>query len=148
MKANIHPNWHHDCVVTCSCGSSFTTGAITQTIQVDICSACHPFFTGEMKFVDRQGRVDKFMKKMKVAQAKQKSGQKKKTKKKSNQADDKSYQQILREQKHKVNRAARQGELRSKKKSPGGEGALGYKIRESNKDKEASSDAKKSAKNK
>lgn len=97
MKANIHPQWNHDAVVTCSCGNTFVTGSTSKTIQVDICSACHPFFTGEMKFVDRQGRVDKFMAKMKKAQAKQEQTKQKAAKKQSGEA--KSYQQILREQK-------------------------------------------------
>ncbi len=71
MKQNLHPKWNHEAVVTCACGNKFTTGSQEDTITVDICSACHPFFTGEMKFVDRQGRVDKFMQKMSTAQAKQ-----------------------------------------------------------------------------
>lgn len=60
MKSNIHPNWHSNTKVTCSCGNTFETGSTLETIQVDICSACHPFYTGEMKFVDVQGRVEKF----------------------------------------------------------------------------------------
>ncbi len=71
MKQNLHPKWNHEAVVTCACGNVFTTGSQQDTITVDICSACHPFFTGEMKFVDRQGRVDKFMQKMSTASAKQ-----------------------------------------------------------------------------
>ncbi len=71
MKQNLHPKWNHVCIVTCACGSVFTTGSQKDTITVDICSACHPFFTGEMKFVDRQGRVDKFMQKMSAAATKQ-----------------------------------------------------------------------------
>jgi large subunit ribosomal protein L31 len=66
MKDNIHPKWH-EAKVTCSCGNSFTTGSTLENISVDICSQCHPFFTGEMRFVDVQGRVEKF-------QAKQKKG--------------------------------------------------------------------------
>ena len=97
MKANLHPKWYHDTVVTCSCGNTFTTGSTQKTIQVDICSACHPFFTGEMRFVDRQGRVDKFMAKVKKAQAQQDQVRKKVAKKQASQA--KSYQQILQEQK-------------------------------------------------
>ena|SRR3972149_7921489 len=97
MKANIHPDWHHDVVVTCSCGNTFTTGSTKQSIQVDICSACHPFFTGEMRFVDVQGRVDKFMAKVKHAQTKQAQAKTKVAKKKDKEA--KSYQQILVEQK-------------------------------------------------
>ena len=100
MKQGIHPNWNNDCVVTCSCGNSFTTGSSKKSMQVDICSACHPFFTGEMKFVDRQGRVDKFMKKQKVAAAKQDQKKAKKVEKK--QAQQKSYKQILREQKDEM----------------------------------------------
>lgn len=96
MKTNTHPQWHHDTVVTCSCGNKFTTGATQPSLTVDICSACHPFYTGEMKFVDRQKRVDKFLKKMELAQQKQASRRAPKT------ADDKeeakSYQDILREQ--------------------------------------------------
>jgi large subunit ribosomal protein L31 len=97
MKADIHPQWHHDTVVTCSCGNKFTTGSTKQAIEVDICSACHPFFTGEMKFVDRQGRVDKFRAKMKKAQSRQDEVRKKVAKKAAKQA--KSYKQILQEQK-------------------------------------------------
>ncbi|NLG06252.1 MAG: 50S ribosomal protein L31 [Candidatus Pacebacteria bacterium] len=98
MKKDIHPNWHHDCVVTCSCGNSFTTGSMNKTISVDICSACHPFFTGEMKFVDRQGRVDKFIKKRATAEAiaKEKKAAKKVTQKSNEPV--KSYKQILQEQ--------------------------------------------------
>lgn len=103
MKQVIHPTWYNDCVVTCGCGNTFTTGSTVKAINVDICGACHPFFTGEMKFVDRQGRVDKFMQKMKLAQqkqaAKQTSGKSKKKTDDKKQADaQKSYQQILREQ--------------------------------------------------
>jgi len=102
MKQGIHPDWHHDCVVTCSCGNSFVTGSINKTLSVDICSACHPFFTGEMKFVDRQGRVDKFIKKRATAEALAKA---KKTAKKATQktsAPVKSYKQILQEQQQAI----------------------------------------------
>lgn len=64
MKAKIHPTYYNDCVVTCACGNSFTTGSTKQGIRVEICSACHPFFTGKMKFVDTLGRVEKFQKQM------------------------------------------------------------------------------------
>lgn len=64
MKANIHPKYNQNVQVTCACGNVFTTGSTQDSIQVDICSACHPFYTGEMKFVDTQGRVEKFQQKM------------------------------------------------------------------------------------
>jgi len=70
MKQNIHPDWHNDCQVTCVCGNTFTTGSTYPQIQVEICAACHPFFTGEMKFVDTQGRVERFMQKRQESAAK------------------------------------------------------------------------------
>ena len=59
MKTDIHPAYYEDCVVTCSCGNSWTTGATKQAIKVEICSACHPFFTGEQRIVDTEGRVER-----------------------------------------------------------------------------------------
>jgi large subunit ribosomal protein L31 len=106
MKQGIHPNWHHDCVVTCSCGNKFTIGSVSQTLQVDICSKCHPFFTGEMKFVDRQGRVDRFRKKLETAQAKQNAGQKRAPAKAGQKTDPRSYQDILRDQKAALRKSA------------------------------------------
>ena len=70
MKANVHPTYYKDAKVTCVCGSSFTTGSTQATIRVDICSACHPFFTGQQKFIDTQGQVEKFTKTIATAQAK------------------------------------------------------------------------------
>ncbi len=67
MKTTIHPTWYNDCKVTCSCGASFETGSTEPSLKVDICSKCHPFFTGEMRFVDEQGRVEKFQQKMQHA---------------------------------------------------------------------------------
>lgn len=60
MKTKIHPQYYSDCQVTCACGNTFTTGSTLNEIKVDICSACHPFFTGQMKYVDTMGRVEKF----------------------------------------------------------------------------------------
>jgi large subunit ribosomal protein L31 len=67
MKTKIHPEWHSKCVVTCSCGNSFETGSTENLLKVDICNKCHPFFTGEMRFVDEQGRVEKFQQKQQNA---------------------------------------------------------------------------------
>jgi large subunit ribosomal protein L31 len=106
MKQGIHPNWHDDAVVTCVCGNTFTTGSIQETLQVDICSKCHPFFTGEMRFVDRQGRVDKFMQKMqKAQQIKQTDGKKTKGKAAVPAEDAKSYQEILRDQQTRLRKS-------------------------------------------
>ncbi len=62
MKADIHPPYQ-DTQVTCACGNSFKTRATVPVIKVDICSACHPFYTGKQKFVDSAGRVERFQKK-------------------------------------------------------------------------------------
>jgi large subunit ribosomal protein L31 len=62
MKKDIHPEYFQ-CTVTCGCGNSFVTGSTRQKINVEICSGCHPFFTGTQKFVDTAGRVEKFQKK-------------------------------------------------------------------------------------
>jgi large subunit ribosomal protein L31 len=67
MKKNIHPQWFKDALVTCACGNTFKVGATKPEIKIDICSKCHPFFTGEMKFVDTLGRVEKFKKKIETA---------------------------------------------------------------------------------
>lgn len=70
MKPNIHPNWYSDTKVTCACGTIFTTGSTLPEIRVDICSKCHPLFTGQQKFVDTLGQVDRFIKKEEVSKAK------------------------------------------------------------------------------
>jgi large subunit ribosomal protein L31 len=107
MKKNLHPNWNNNATVTCACGNSFTTGSMSDNIQVDICSACHPFFTGEMKFVDTQGRVDKFMQKMAKAKAKQAAAAGRSPKKQNDkQEDQKSYKQLLQEQRSNLKQAA------------------------------------------
>lgn len=59
MKPDIHPNYT-DTVITCACGVSYRTRSTRDNLQLGICAACHPFFTGEQKFVDTAGRVDKF----------------------------------------------------------------------------------------
>jgi len=60
MKADIHPTYFPEARVTCACGNTFVTGSTKPEIRVDICSNCHPFFTGEEKFVDTEGRVERF----------------------------------------------------------------------------------------
>ncbi len=62
VKAAIHPDYHK-VTVTCACGEQFETGSIKKNLRVEVCSKCHPFFTGKQKFVDAGGRVDKFRKK-------------------------------------------------------------------------------------
>lgn len=71
MKANLHPAWYSDTKVTCACGNTFTTGSTLPTIRVELCSACHPFYTGTQKFVDTLGQVDRFIKKTESSKVKQ-----------------------------------------------------------------------------
>jgi large subunit ribosomal protein L31 len=70
MKAGIHPKWHNNAKVTCACGNTFTIGSTQPKLEVEVCSACHPFFTGQMKYVDTAGRVDAFKAKQKKARKK------------------------------------------------------------------------------
>jgi len=62
MKKEIHPDYV-ECTVTCACGNTFKTRSTKKEIRVEICSKCHPFFTGKQKFIDSAGRVEKFRKK-------------------------------------------------------------------------------------
>ncbi|MEK3784861.1 MULTISPECIES: 50S ribosomal protein L31 [Paenibacillus] len=62
MQQAIQPKYFKT-TVTCACGNTFETGSVKEALRVEICSACHPFFTGKQKFVDAGGRVDKFKKK-------------------------------------------------------------------------------------
>jgi len=60
MKEKIHPQYYQDAEVTCSCGNKFTTGSTRKQLKVELCSACHPFYTGERRMVDTAGRVERF----------------------------------------------------------------------------------------
>ena len=64
MKKNIHPKYYNDCRVSCACGNTFTTGSTKEFIEVEICSKCHPFYTGKEKIVDTMGQVQKFKKRL------------------------------------------------------------------------------------
>lgn len=79
MKEKIHPQYKK-ATVKCSCGNTFETRSTIEEINVEICSACHPFFTGTQKLVDTAGRVDKFREKMKKAEEFKKQKQQKKEK--------------------------------------------------------------------
>ncbi|MQG21598.1 MAG: 50S ribosomal protein L31 [SAR202 cluster bacterium] len=62
MKTEIHPEYHTDSTVTCSCGNVFPAGSTKKDLKVEICSTCHPFFTGTQRIVDTQGRVERLKK--------------------------------------------------------------------------------------
>ena len=65
MKADIHPNYT-DTEIKCACGASYPTRSTAENIRIEICSACHPFYTGKQKLIDSAGRVDKFKRKYKM----------------------------------------------------------------------------------
>lgn len=71
MKQGVHPEYFPEAKVTCACGNTFTTGSTLPNIRVEICSACHPFFTGAQRFVDTLGQVERFQKKTEESKAKQ-----------------------------------------------------------------------------
>ncbi len=69
MKNGIHPQYYPNATVVCACGNTFTTGSTLPELHTDVCSACHPFFTGQQqRLVDRAGQVDRFNRRLKTAQ--------------------------------------------------------------------------------
>lgn len=82
MKKDIHPKYYDKAKVTCSCGNAFEVGSTEKEIKVEVCSNCHPFYTGTAKFIDTAGRVDKF--KARVQKAEDFKSKKKTKKTKSN----------------------------------------------------------------
>lgn len=72
MKADIHPNYQ-ETTISCACGAAYHTRSTKRDIKVGICAACHPFFTGEQKFVDTAGRIEKFSRRYATAQTRKKS---------------------------------------------------------------------------
>ena len=66
MKDKMHPKFYDDAKVSCLCGNTFTTGSTRQEIRVEVCSKCHPFYTGEQRIVDSMGRVERFKKRYKM----------------------------------------------------------------------------------
>jgi large subunit ribosomal protein L31 len=64
MRENIHPQWFPEARVICACGNTWTVGSTVAEIRTDVCSACHPFYTGEQRIVDTEGQVDRFMKRL------------------------------------------------------------------------------------
>lgn len=80
MKPNIHPTFHKNVKVTCSCGNTFLTASTMEEIIVEICSNCHPFYTGKQKVIETD-RVGKFQQRLKITKQKQKEAAERKAKK-------------------------------------------------------------------
>jgi large subunit ribosomal protein L31 len=66
MRAKIHPKYYTDATVVCSCGNTFTVGSTRKSLKVELCSTCHPFFTGERRMIDTAGRVERFKQRYKI----------------------------------------------------------------------------------
>ena len=66
MKDKIHPKYYTDAKIVCSCGNTFTIGSTRKEMKVELCSKCHPFFTGERKMIDTAGRVERFKQRYKI----------------------------------------------------------------------------------
>ncbi|HMN30021.1 MAG TPA: 50S ribosomal protein L31 [Caldilineaceae bacterium] len=69
MRTEIHPTYYSNAKVTCSCGTTWTTGSTMPEIRTDVCNTCHPFYTGEQRIVDSAGQVDRFMKRLERRQS-------------------------------------------------------------------------------
>lgn len=95
MKANTHPQYFDSVQVVCACGNVFTTGSTKQAIRVEICSACHPFYTGAQRFVDTVGKVQKFQTKQAAAAAKQATVKQKKQDKQEEDRRPKTLREML-----------------------------------------------------
>jgi len=81
MKKDIHPEYFEDAKVICACGSTFTTGSTVKEMRVELCSNCHPFYTGKQKVVDTQGRVERFKRLKEKTSTIKKTAKSKKSKK-------------------------------------------------------------------
>ncbi len=66
MKQGLHPKWYPNARVICACGETWTVGATVKEIRTDVCSKCHPFFTGEQRIVDTEGQVERFMRRLRA----------------------------------------------------------------------------------
>lgn len=95
MKKISNQTYYNDAQVVCACGNTFTTGSTKKTIQVDICSKCHPFYTGEMKYVDTQGRVEKFISKRDLATKSKRSPKKDRRREESATNQQKTLKEML-----------------------------------------------------
>lgn len=104
MKTTGHPTYYSEAKVACACGNTFTVGSTKPEIYVEICAKCHPFFTGEMRFVDTMGRVERFQKNMQQSAGKVhvSKKQKKVLKKQEEEAAEAARPKTIREMLEKV----------------------------------------------
>lgn len=96
MKANIHPQYFPAAQVICACGNTFTVGSTKgPTIHIEVCYRCHPFYTGQQKFIDTKGSIEKFQAKQQAAAAKQAVASAKKIKKQEEEYRPKTLREML-----------------------------------------------------
>lgn len=95
MKAQIHPQYFPEAQVICVCGNKFTTSSTRESIHVELCYDCHPFYTGEQRFVDSASRIQKFQKKQEVAQTYKATIKKKTDDKKKKEEAPKTLREML-----------------------------------------------------
>lgn len=88
MKKDIHPNYK-DVTISCACGASFSAGSTRDDLKVEVCSQCHPFFTGKQKLVDTAGRVDRFKARLEASKKMKEAGAAKPQKVKAEKTEDK-----------------------------------------------------------
>jgi large subunit ribosomal protein L31 len=97
MKQGIHPKYELT-TVTCACGNTFQTRSTRQNLRVDVCSNCHPFYTGEQRIVDTAGQVDRFMRRLQTAQSKQADASQRREKAQASQPKRSLYQEVFGEE--------------------------------------------------
>lgn len=95
MKANIHPTFYENAQVICVCGNRFTTGSTRETIHIELCNDCHPFYTGQQKFVDSGSLIKKFQTRQENAQKYQQKKVKKIEEKKKSEEGPKTLREML-----------------------------------------------------
>lgn len=95
MKSAIHPQYFDQAQVICVCGNRFTVGSTKDTIHIELCNKCHPFYTGEQKFVDSASRIQKFQQKQQTAEKIKATVTKKTEEKKRSQDAPKSLRDML-----------------------------------------------------
>ncbi|PIT98328.1 MAG: 50S ribosomal protein L31 [Candidatus Andersenbacteria bacterium CG10_big_fil_rev_8_21_14_0_10_54_11] len=88
MKTDLHPTYHAKATIRCSCGNEFTVGSTAEQIDVEVCSNCHPFYTGKQKLVDAGGRIDRFKKRIDAAAEAEQAAEKLQAKRAKRRAKD------------------------------------------------------------
>lgn len=95
MKSQVHPQYFQQANVICACGNRFTTGSTVELIHVELCNKCHPFYSGEQRFIDTASRIQKFQKKQDVSKEYMSKKTKKKEEEKKKQEAPKTLREML-----------------------------------------------------